>query len=1152
MKRLSRNSTQIAARYDVVVVGSGYGGAIAASRLARCGKRVCVLERGREILTGDYPDTLSEAANDFQVNLKGVRLGRQDALFDMRVNDDMDVLVGCGLGGTSLINANVSLRPDPRVLEDKRWPKALRDAPLLETGFERAEAMLAPNPYPETTRLDKLEALKKAAEHLGAACECPPINVTFSDGANRANVEQTACTLCGNCVSGCNVGAKNTTLINYLPDAANHGAEIFTKVEVRYVKKAADGWHVFYRLNDLDRESFEPTEMFVASGIVVLGAGTLGSTEILMRSTENGLPLSDRLGAGFTGNGDVLAFGYNNDTSINGIGFDATPSTQVQNVGPCITGLIDLRGTDAVTDGMVIEEGSLPGALAPILPGIFGMGDLVFGKDTDVGLRDFLEEKARKVESYARGAQFGAVHNTQTFLVMSHDDGAGQMALKDDRLAVDWTNVAGQSIFAKVDANLEKATEATGGSYIKNPLSTALLGENLITVHPLGGCGMGESARDGVVNHKCQVFDPEAQSDNTAVHEGLYVCDGAVMPSPLGVNPLLTISAVAERAMIYLSADMSWRFDADPKADAEQRDAIPNSVADPCGVRFTEKMAGYFSKEAEDGIATTDQPKPSPFQFVLSIEVDDVEAFVNDPKHAAGLAGTVTAPALSSAPLTAADGTFNLFVTDPEKPLAKRMEYSATLSSVDGQTYRFVGYKLIKDDPGLDMWSDTTTLYVEVFEQSEDGEQLVGKGELRIALSDFLTQAGTLKGTGGGSATDRGKAVLRFASFFGRSLLEAYGPPVDMKPARPAEARRKVPLYTLEGVSDARVSTHHFTTEDKLGLSMLRFQRDDGGDAVLIIHGLTTSTDMFIMPEHKNLVSYLLDHGYDVWCLDFRMSNRHSYNLRRHRYNMDDIALFDYPPAIDLIRRHIGGERRLHVVCHCLGAVSFTMSLFGRAVDGIASVVANSVSLTPKVPAWSYFKLHVAPFFVEKVLSVSYVDPRWSEDPGWTRGRLLSKVISLFHRECDVPACHMLSFMWGTGWPALYSHKNLAAVTHERGGDLYGGTSLNYHRHVRKMVRNNNTAVQYDPANPLYARLPKHYFEHVRDIRTPVLFMTGRHNRVFADSQIECHRRMEKLVPGLHEKLVLDGYGHQDPFMGKSVAKEVFPHISNFMRRHSQ
>ena len=237
--------------------------------------------------------------------------------------------------------------------------------------------------------------------------------------------------------------------------------------------------------------------------------------------------------------------------------------------------------------------------------------------------------------------------------------------------------------------------------------------------------------------------------------------------------------------------------------------------------------------------------------------------------------------------------------------------------------------------------------------------------------------------------------------------------------------KREIPLYTLEGVIDCDVTTHYFSTEDGLGLSMLRFNRDpknESGDSIMIVHGLTTSTDMFIMPEHYNLVSFLLDNGYtDVWCLDMRMSNRHSYNLFPHRYTFDDIALYDYPPAIDIIRRHVGPDRRLHVIAHCLGSVTFMMSLFGKASTGITSLVANSVGLTPRVPKWSKLKLRNAPGIIENVLGFPNLNPRWHQDAGLTRGKLFSKGVSFFHRECDEPACHMLSLMWGTGWPALYS-----------------------------------------------------------------------------------------------------------------------------------
>ncbi|MCP3143203.1 alpha/beta hydrolase [Pyxidicoccus xibeiensis] len=362
--------------------------------------------------------------------------------------------------------------------------------------------------------------------------------------------------------------------------------------------------------------------------------------------------------------------------------------------------------------------------------------------------------------------------------------------------------------------------------------------------------------------------------------------------------------------------------------------------------------------------------------------------------------------------------------------------------------------------------------------------------------------------------------------------------------------RREIPLHTVEGVPDADVSTHAFATGDKLGLSMLRFLREPGDDVVLIVHGLTTSSDMFIMPEHYNLVRYLLDHGFtDVWTLDFRMSNRHPYNLQRHRYDMDDIAAFDFPAALQKLRAEVGPDARIHVICHCLGAVSFMMSLFGGAVTGISSVIANSVSLTPRVPRWSKAKLTLSPFLLEQLAGMSYLNAAGAEEGGLSRNKLLVALAGLVHRECDVPACHMLSLMWGTGFPALYSHENLHPVTHERGGDLYGATGFHYYRHVRKMVSAGG-AVKYDPKKASVSHLPDDYFQHAKNIQTPVLFFTGADNHVFTDSNIVCHQRLEALVPGRHALRVLQGYGHQDVFMGKDCHRDVFPLFVSWLEKH--
>ena len=335
--RLAFPFENLGSHYDAVVVGSGYGASIAASRLARAGQRVCVLERGREFQPGEYPDTTVEAAAQFQMDNEHGHFGSKTGLFDFRANKDIGVFLGCGLGGTSLVNAGVVLPAEPRVLADPVWPQALRDdADGMRDGYARAAEMLKPSSYPDDfPPLEKLAALEQAGDHLGERFYRPPINVNYEpDGVNHVGVYQRTCRLCGDCVSGCNYAAKNTLIMNYLPDARNHGAEIYTQLKVSHVERRDGRWLVHFEPVDFGREVFKAPEMFVSADIVVLGAGALGSTEILLRSRERGLPLSGSLGTRFSGNGDFLAFGYNTDRPVNGIGFGDHDVRELEAVGP--------------------------------------------------------------------------------------------------------------------------------------------------------------------------------------------------------------------------------------------------------------------------------------------------------------------------------------------------------------------------------------------------------------------------------------------------------------------------------------------------------------------------------------------------------------------------------------------------------------------------------------------------------------------------------------------------------------------------------------------------------------------------------------------------------------------------------------------------
>jgi len=575
MDKLSLPLSELKPHYEAIVVGSGYGAGISASRLARMGLQVCVLERGPERVPGEFPTTLGEATDEFQADLPFKHVGSHTALFDMRVNNDVSVLVGCGLGGTSLINGNVMLIPDRKVFDQAEWPDEIRQDfdTVLKQGYERASNMLQPVSYPNTNKLKKLEAFKLAAEEVGGECTRPPISVTFnpSPQGNHAGVVQEACTQCGDCCSGCNIGAKNTTALNYLPDAINHNAEIFTLTSVHHVEYADGQWKVFFHA--IDPESGEKNEeiLSISCDTLVLGAGTLGSTEILLRSQEAGLALSNKLGQNFSGNGDVIAFGYNNDVAINGIGVGNLIPDKDDPVGPVIAGLIDLRNTETVEDAMVIQEGAIPSVMAPIMPALTASASPLFGDDTDEGWKDYLEEKVRSWESMFKGAYAGAVHNTQTFLVMAHDSGDGELNLDKGRVRINWPDAGKQPIHEKISTVLRQATSATGGTYIANPIWSKALGQKLVTVHPLGGCGIGSSANNGVIDHKCRVFNGDGE-----IHKGLYVIDGSIIPRSLGVNPSFTISALAERAMIYFAEDHNLAFNDVAVDDAPKRHAKPS------------------------------------------------------------------------------------------------------------------------------------------------------------------------------------------------------------------------------------------------------------------------------------------------------------------------------------------------------------------------------------------------------------------------------------------------------------------------------------------------------------------------------------------------------------------------------------------------
>jgi cholesterol oxidase len=310
-------------RYDVVVIGSGYGASVAASRLSRAGKTVCVLELGKERVPGEYPHSPEQVWPEVKLTLPDGSVWPQNnvtGFYDFTISQNVLVWKGCGLGGGSLVNSSVAIRPDYRIFLS--WPAEFsQDATLLEQAFALALQVLSPAQYPDqaTKPLPQSTLLVKAAGEQPSSVSLVNSNTTFRDRVNAQGVPQSACTLCGDCNTGCNYTSKNTLLMNYLPDAHQHGAEMFVTMRVLYLEKTSDDqWTVHAEY--LGDESKAPVPMKISCGLVVLGAGSLGSTEILLRSKQQGLAVSNYVGQRFGADGDFFAVSYNGPDNANGVG----------------------------------------------------------------------------------------------------------------------------------------------------------------------------------------------------------------------------------------------------------------------------------------------------------------------------------------------------------------------------------------------------------------------------------------------------------------------------------------------------------------------------------------------------------------------------------------------------------------------------------------------------------------------------------------------------------------------------------------------------------------------------------------------------------------------------------------------------------------
>jgi cholesterol oxidase len=1123
--------------YSVVVVGSGYGGAIAASRIARAGRDVCVLERGKELHPGEYPNSGLSALRQIQVHTPKADYGPAAGMFDFHVGPDITVVTGCGLGGTSLINGSVALEPGDSVFADDRWPLPLRNRPeALKPFMQAARDMLGSNPYPRTwPDLPKLEALGRVAASLGREVSRPDINVTFTDGPNAVGVRQNACALCGDCCSGCNYGAKNTVLMNYLPDAHWHGAHLFTEVAVQSVERADGRWRVSYDVLGEGREGggAGAAPRSVLADVVVLAAGTLGSTQILLRSQKLGLPVSGRLGHGFSGNGDVIAFAYDTDAPVRDVGLGDRVPQQDTAVGPTITGLIDLRGPDtAKGDALIIEEGSIPGALAAVLPIAMNVASFESLDDETVSVAARLRELA----GIPLGARHGAVDRTLTYLVMSTDDSGGQIVLDNDRVRVEWPGVAAQPAFARDNEVLAAGTRALHGTEVADPLWAWMSDRSLISVHPLGGCVMADDASGGVVDDRGRVFDPAGGG----VHDGLYVCDGSVIPVALDANPLLTISAIAERTAAMMIEERGW--EAAQAAGPSAPPAVAEAAAPTASLEFDEHLGGFVSMSVHDGYAEgyeDGREDGARVDLQLTIAYDDIQAVLDDPKREARVTGTVLAPELSARPLAVTEGTFTLLDPDPARVETWHMRYRMRLLSDEGKRYLFEGYKEIRTRGAGHAWSEMTTLYTTISEEADGAEP--GTGILHLRPADFTALVRSVKVLG---VPRRGQGEYRraFLELFAREMVKIFGGVLDEPGAFPS-APRKAPAVREPRDPDGTWwcdGQRQWHADDRLGddacLRLTRYHAGDKGP-VMLAAGFGMSSHSFLASTiEQNLTEYLAGRGYDVWLFDYRAGI--DLPSAGTEFTIDDIARDDWPAAVRKVLE-VTGREDLQAFGHCVGSVSLQMAILG-GMRGVRTAVCAQFPLHPASSVFNMVKAQIRTADVLGTLGIDGLAPD-------TRPSLRDEMLDIALRalpmpkeeQCDQAVCRWINAVYG----CTHRHAQLNEATHRAINDMFGFGNIETMEHLSLMLRKGHAVTHTGGMD---------YFDHPeRMAGTRLLLLQGMSNYIFHPvGSFRTWRWLRSQNPqGDYQRKELPGYAHLDAIVGARAAVDVYPLIAEFLDR---
>lgn len=523
-------------RFDVIVIGSGFGGAITACRLAEKGMRVLVLERGRRWEPKNYPRKPTDAWV-----FSDSHPARFNGWMDMRFFRRMAVAQAAGVGGGSLSYSSVAVEASPDVFT-KGWPAEITYAEL-KPWYDKVAREMNLQVVPDNQLTHRFKLAREAARNLGYTDRFSKaaLSVSFSDDwsyaledpfnhkhsrqfVNAHGQKQGTCIHLGNCDIGCDVRAKNSLDVNYIPRAEQHGAEVRPLHVVRVIEPAGGKYKVvFDRIADGKMVRGEEI-----ADRVVLAAGSLGTTEMLLRCRDQykTMPaLGDTLGTRWSANANFISIGtYSEAERVR------------QSAGPTISSLLDF--TDGYVKGkpFVVEDDGFPNLLLNTIKAYFDNGvKTPFGK-----------RLLKELEEYVRDDS--PLRSLMVWLSAGEDAGDGQLMLKR-RWFMPWKRVLhllwevehSEGVLEAMNEMHKSLTEASGGR--PRVLPTWSLLKSLVTLHPLGGAPMGASPGTGIVDHLGRVHG----------YPNLIVADGAIVPTPTVRNPSHTIAALSERIAAHIS-----------------------------------------------------------------------------------------------------------------------------------------------------------------------------------------------------------------------------------------------------------------------------------------------------------------------------------------------------------------------------------------------------------------------------------------------------------------------------------------------------------------------------------------------------------------------------------------------------------------------